>query len=192
MDVACAEAAVTGTGARSGPARPAFEDVARRELDAVYRYLLHMTGQPALAEDLTSATFERALRDWRRYDPAKAGTGVWLVEIARRQLLDHRRREGRRWRREQRWAATEPVSGPPPEVGGLSAPMRAALGRLSDAERELVALRVVLGVDTAETAMITGMSPTAVSSALHRALGRLRAGLTSQGTGAAAGGGGTG
>jgi RNA polymerase sigma-70 factor (ECF subfamily) len=177
MDVVCADAAVTGTGAGGRPSRPAFADVARRELDGVYRYLLHTTRDPALAEDLASATFERALRDWRRYDPARGTPRVWLVEIARRVLLDHRRSEARRRTRETRWAATEPTAARPPDVGGLGPGLRAALAGLPDAEREVVALRVVLDLDTAEAARITGMTPTAVSSALHRALRRLRGSL---------------
>ena len=64
-------------------ARPAFADVAEAHLDAVFRYLAHLVGDRHLAEDLTSATFERALRDWHRYDPRRGRPSVWLVEIAR-------------------------------------------------------------------------------------------------------------
>jgi RNA polymerase sigma factor (sigma-70 family) len=156
-------------------ARPAFADVAEENLDAVLRYLAHLTGDRHLAEDLTSATFERALRDWPRYDPAKGRPSVWLVEVARRVALDHFRREGRRRAREERYAARGPRAVPPPEVpGGFSAEVRAALGRLTRAERELVALRVVLGLDAAEAGRVTGMSPSAVGTALHRALTKLR------------------
>jgi DNA-directed RNA polymerase specialized sigma24 family protein len=37
-----------------------------------------------------------------------------------------------------------------------------------------VALRVVLGMDAAEAGRVTGMSASAVGTALHRALGKLR------------------
>ncbi len=60
------------------------------------RYLGHLVGDRHLAEDLTSATFERAMRDWRRYDAAKGRPSVWLVAMARGVALDHFRREGRR------------------------------------------------------------------------------------------------
>lgn len=156
-------------------ARPAFAAVVEENLDAVFRYLAHLTGDRHLAEDLTSATFERALRDWSRYDPARARPSVWLVEVARRVALDHFRRDGRRRAREERYAAGVPEAVPAPDgVGGLSTGMRAALGRLSRAERELVALRVVLGLDAAEAGRIAGMSPSAVGTSLHRALTKLR------------------
>lgn len=159
---------------RAGAARPAFADVAATELDGVYRYLVHMLRNPSLAEDVCSATFERAMRDWHRFDPAKGRPGVWLIEIARRQALDHLRSEGRRRRREERWASGEPTSAAAPHLGGLSPQMRVALTALNDTERELVALRVILGVETRDAARIMGLSPTAVSTALHRALGKLR------------------
>ena len=60
------------------PARPRFADVAAENLDGVHRYLCHLTGDRDLADDLTSATFERALRDWGRYDPAR-GSSVGLA-----------------------------------------------------------------------------------------------------------------
>ena len=66
---------------------------------------------------------------------------------------------------------------PPParrSRGGFSGDLRAALGRLSRAERELIALRVVLGMDAAEAGRVAGMSPSAVGTGLHRALTKLR------------------
>ena len=157
------------------PARPSFARVAEENLDVVHRYLVHLVRDAHLAEDLTSATFERAMRDWRRFDPARGRVSVWLVEIARRVALDHFRREGRRRSREERYAADRPSSAPAPDVpGGLSEDLRAALGRLTRGERELVALRVVLGLDAAETGRVTGTSASAVGTGLHRALTKLR------------------
>lgn len=156
-------------------ARPRFADVAAENLDGVHRYLCHLTGNRDLADDLTSATFERALRDWPRYDPARGRPSVWLVEVARRVALDHFRKDGRRRAREERYAAGAPEAVPgPTEPGGFSADLRAALARLSRAERELVALRVVLGMDAAEAGRVAGMSASAVGTGLHRALTKLR------------------
>ena len=109
-------------------ARPRFADVAAENLDGVHRYLCHLTGDRDLADDLTSATFERALRDWARYDPARGRPSVWLVEVARRVALDHFRKDGRRRAREERYAAGVPASVPgPSEPGGFSTDLRAAL-----------------------------------------------------------------
>jgi RNA polymerase sigma-70 factor (ECF subfamily) len=156
-------------------ARPAFADVAEAHLDGVFRYLVHLVGDRHIAEDLTSATFERALRDWGRYDPRKGRPPAWLVAIARGVALDHFRREGRRRAREERYAAqvSEALEGPEGPAG-LPDDLRAALGRLTRGERELVALRVVLGLDAAEAGRVAGISPSAVGTGLHRALAKLR------------------
>lgn len=154
---------------------PPFAEVAEQCLDPVFRFLGHMVGDRHLAEDLTADTFERALRAWSSYDPQRGTPTMWLVGIARRIALDHFRSEKRRRDRETRWAAEEPTSVHPPSApGGLSPGLRAALAGLSPAERELVALRVVLGFDTAETAAIVGSTPSGVSTQLHRTMNRLR------------------
>lgn len=162
--------------------RPSFADVAATEIDHVYRFMLHFTRDPALADDLTSSTFERALREWHRYDPRRGRPRPWLLEIARRLALDHYRTEARRAAREQRAAEPEAHDGRIDAALGLPADLRAALGALSAPERELVALRVILDVDTAETAQILGISRTAVSTGLHRALARLRREMERGGT----------
>lgn len=161
--------------ARAAPARPDFAAVAEDHLDAVHRYLAHLTGDRHLADDLASETFERALRAWGRYDPRRGPALVWLLRIARNAALDHLRGEGRRRERESRYAAAGERSAPPPEgPGGLSPAMRAALAGLTAEEREVVALRVVLGLDAAEAATLTGSTASAVGTRLHRALTKLR------------------
>ena len=52
-------------------------------------------------------------------------------------------------------------------------PLEAALGLLSAAEREVVALRVLLELDGPTTARVLGISTTACSTRLSRALKRL-------------------
>ena len=51
----------------------------------------------------------------------------------------------------------------------------AALDILSPRQREIIRLRVVVGLSAAETAERLGMAPAAVRIAQHRALSRLRA-----------------
>jgi DNA-directed RNA polymerase specialized sigma24 family protein len=56
---------------------------------------------------------------------------------------------------------------------GLAPWLERALGRLSAAEREVIALRVVLEIDGEAAARLLGISPTACSTRLHRALRKL-------------------
>lgn len=160
-------------------AAPDFADAAAANLDAVHRYLTHLVHDADLAEDLTAATFERAFTRWQRFDPAKGTALTWLITIARRIALDHIRSDRRRRAREARAVAGDPRAVEPPDMRSLSPELTAALGRLSDVEREVVALRVVLDVDGPSVARILGITPTACSTHLHRAMTRLRRELES-------------
>ncbi|MFL6021610.1 MAG: RNA polymerase sigma factor [Gaiellaceae bacterium] len=150
--------------------RPSFAAVVDSELDAVHRYLLFLTGNRTVAEDLTGETFEKAFRAWRRFDPRRGTPRAWLCRIARSAALDHFRSEERRRRREERYAhgAATVDDG---ELG--SSALEAALAQLSPAEREVVALRVLLELDGPTAARVLGISPTACSTRLSRALKRL-------------------
>jgi RNA polymerase sigma-70 factor (ECF subfamily) len=150
--------------------RPTFASIAEAELDAVHRYLVLLTGNRAVAEDLTGETFEKAFRAWRRFDPRRGSPRAWLCGIARSAALDHFRAEERRRRREERYAR-DAVVGEETQLG--SSALELALAQLSPAEREVVALRVLLDMDGPTAARVLGISPTACSTRLSRALKRL-------------------
>jgi RNA polymerase sigma-70 factor, ECF subfamily len=153
-----------------------FAATAEEHLDDVYAYLVYLTRDRSLAEDLAADTFEKALRLWRRFDPARASARTWLCQIARTTALDWFRAEERRQRREQRVAAPEHVDAV--FVEGLSPELEAALAALTAGEREVIALRVLLELDGEEAARVLGISPTAVSTRLSRALKKLEEKVT--------------
>lgn len=156
---------------------PSFAAVAEQHLDDVYRYLLVLTRNPTLAEDLAGETFERALRTWRRFDPRRASARTWLCLIARSAALDHFRSEQRRVRREE--AVAEPERAADAPELGLSPELERALSSLSAADREVVALRVVLDLDPCAAANLLGVSESACTTRLNRALKRLEEEMTS-------------
>jgi RNA polymerase sigma-70 factor, ECF subfamily len=160
-------------------ARPAFAAVAAAHLDDVYRYLLYLTKDGTLAEDLTADTFEHALRRWRRFDPKRGSARTWLCQLARTTALDHFRAEARRRRREDRYARDEPAVTDAVAATGLSGALERGLTSLSASEREVIALRVVLELDGADAARILGISQTACSTRLSRALQHLKEEMTS-------------
>jgi RNA polymerase sigma factor (sigma-70 family) len=157
---------------RSETSSPTFASVAEAFLDDVFGYLLYLTKDRPLAEDLTGETFETAFRRWRKFDPRRGTPRAWLLAIARSTALDWFRADARRRRREER--ATELPRAEDHDFGeGFSPALDAALRELTAGEREVVALRVVLELDGDETARLLGLSSTAVSTRLHRALGKL-------------------
>jgi len=152
-----------------------FAEAAERHLDDVYGYLVWFTGDRAAAEELAAETFERALRLWHRFDPARGSARTWLCQLARTVALDHFRSERRRARREQLAAAQERVD--ERFADSLSPELEAALRSLSAGEREVVALRVLLDLDAGTAARVLGISPTNCTTRLNRALRKLEEAL---------------
>ena len=151
---------------------PSFEAVAERHLDDVHGYLVYLTRDRSTAEDLTAETFEKALRHWRRFDPLRGSARTWLLNLARSTALDHFRAEERRRRRETAYAQ-EQNAVDEGLFGGLSPSLERALSELSAGEREVVALRVLLDLDGEAAARVLGISVTACSTRLSRALKKL-------------------
>ena len=155
------------------PSAQDFAEAAERHLDDVHAFLVYLTGDRNVAEDLTAETFARALERWRRFDPRRGSARTWLCQLARSAALDHFRAEERRRRREGRWSLDAPGSEEAGFGEGLSPQLERALSRLSAAEREVVALRIVLELDGESTARVLGISATACSTRLSRALQKL-------------------
>ena len=159
---------------RPAPAdAPSFAAVAEELLDDVYGYLLYLTKNWALAEDLTSETFETALRRWQRFDPRR---GTHACVAARHRALDRARLVPRRRaapRREERAEAARAATPRAAFGEGFSPELEEALRALTAGEREVVALRVVLDLDGEETAACSGSRPPPSRRGCIRALGKL-------------------
>jgi RNA polymerase sigma-70 factor (ECF subfamily) len=148
----------------------------------VYGYLGYRVRGREEAEELTQATFERALKAWDRYDPARASARTWLLAIAHNLLVDHYRR-GRSIRQEplaegedadvqlggsgRQQAELDAALGIEPEI-------ELALGQLGDRERQLIGLRYGADLTGAEIAELTGLTLANVQQILSRAVRRLR------------------
>jgi RNA polymerase sigma-70 factor (ECF subfamily) len=66
----------------------------RRRQQNVYRFALHLTGSPAMADDVTQDVFVTVIREARRFEAGRATVSAWLCGIARnfvrrRLALDH-------------------------------------------------------------------------------------------------------
>jgi RNA polymerase sigma-70 factor (ECF subfamily) len=166
--------AVTGERPPAELHETSLARVAEEHLDDVHAYLLYFTGNRSVAEDLTAETFERACRRWRRFDPRRGSAKTFLLNLARSAALDHFRAEDRRRRREDRYARLEPAEAAEAVFSeGFSPELEAALASLSAGEREIVALRVILELDGVTAGRLLGISQTACSTRLSRALGKL-------------------
>ncbi len=76
----------------------AFTLLYRRKHPAIYRFALHMSGNAAVADDVTQEVFMTLIRDTTRFDPAKGTLGGFLFGIARNHLR-------KRWEQDRRIVA---------------------------------------------------------------------------------------
>jgi RNA polymerase sigma-70 factor (ECF subfamily) len=70
----------------------AFDEIVKRYLPLVYRYVLRLTQNTQLSEDLTQETFIRAWKNIKRFDTAKP-LRPWLMNIAHNGAIDVLRRK---------------------------------------------------------------------------------------------------
>ena len=140
----------------------------------VYAYAAYRLGDGPDAEDVTSETFERALRYRNTFDPRRGTPAAWLVGIARRCADDHLR--GRGWRcRPTTQALLDGAGDPgPADAAILRLDLADAISTLSVRDRELIALRYGADLKAKDIAALLEQSTNAVEVALHRALDRLR------------------
>lgn len=143
----------------------------------VYAYVAYRVGRGPKAEDITSEVFERAVRYRESYDSSRSEPIVWLLGIARRCIQDAALRPSE-LAGEQVWDETSEVDLERSVVRRLT--LAAAISKLDERGRELIALRYGADLPTRDVARIVGLQPNAVDVAVHRALGRLRAELEEQ------------
>jgi len=160
----------------------AFGLLYERYVDSVYRYVFVRVGSKAVAEDLTSETFLRALRRIDSFTWQGRDIAAWFITIARNLITDNAK--SARFRME---VSTADMLDADPRVE--AAPEGEVLERLRDErllaavkglkpeQAECVVLRFLQGLSLAETAKVLGKSEGAVKQlqlravrALHREL----------------------
>ena len=135
----------------------------------VYAYVAYRIGDGPDAEDVTSETFERALRYRSSFDPRRGDPAAWLIGIARRCIVDAALRGDTPTDELPERAGEEPE-----EPAVLRLELRAAVAQLDERDRELVALRFGADLTARQIAGVLDLKTNAVEVALHRALARLR------------------
>jgi RNA polymerase sigma factor (sigma-70 family) len=148
-----------------------FAEFYRGARDECLRSVLVSVGDRDMAQELVDEAFARACASWQKVSrhPAPA---AWVVRTALNENIS-------RWRRRRREVAV-------PDPGEFAGPLRgtgsnavdprimAALMRLPARQRQVVALRVFLDLDTDRTAEVLGVAPSTVKAHLARAIGALR------------------
>ena len=152
------------------------------QLPRVYNYFRYRVGSGAVAEDLTSQTFEKAWTARHRYRRDLAAFSTWLMTIARNVATDHYRRR----RDHAPLEATEHVAGgEDPEALAVRREAYERLLRLllalAERDRELVSLKYGAGLTNRDIARQLRLTETNVGTLLHRVVQKLRTGWDGEG-----------
>ncbi len=153
-----------------------FAEFYRSCRDDCLRTVVVIVGDQDGAQELVAEAFARACASWRTVSmhPAPA---AWVVRTALNLNIS-------RWRRRRREV---PVPDPgmladrPAVVTAARDPVdpqiMAALLRLPARQRQVIALRLILDLDTSTTARVLGITPNTVMAHMARALAALRCDL---------------
>jgi len=152
----------------------AFGELYRIYCDTVFRYIYYRVSTRAMAEDLTSETFVRALRRITTFSWQGRDFGAWLVTIARNLVADHFKSS----RHHMEVSTGEMLDSNEVEASPEESVLKRlsnealldAVHRLNDQQRECVALRFLQGYSAEETAEIMGESEDVIRVLSHRAL----------------------
>ena len=164
-----------------GGDKEAFAQLYDVYVDTVFRYVIVRVANRALAEDLTSETFLRAMRRIDTFTWQGKDIAAWFVTIARNLIADHVK--SAKFRFEVATAdmrdADERVDAPDTEVLTRLRDERliSAIRDLGSDQAECITLRFLQGLSLADTATVLGKSEGAVKQLQLRATRALRKAL---------------
>ena len=158
----------------------AFAQLYERYFDKIYRYVVLRIGNETEAEDVTQQVFLNVLHSISSFRWKGAPFAAWLFRIAHNQVVDYLRKKTRQ--------ATESldeslaISKSDPQLAveqrlDIEQLILATKG-LTKAQQEVIALRFVSELSTAQVAKVMGKSEGAVKALQHSAIVALRKALS--------------
>lgn len=158
--------------------RVAFERLYRATMPRIHAVVQRIVRDHAIAEECTAEVYVQIWREGARYSPERGEVLAWMLNIARSRAIDlvrKRQREREEMQREQAEAipmAVEP--GRILEQFSEHTAVHAALGKLSQAQLQVVTAAFFRGESVAEIAARTTMPLGTVKSHLRRGLLKLQ------------------
>lgn len=168
--------------AQSDPA--AFARLYDHYLRRVYNYMRYRLPDAQTADDLTAQVFYRALESLDRYNAEQAPFGAWLFGIAHHVVNDHFR-----YQKRMNWLSLDSLRhrfslNPQPEEAFIQSERQRsvlqAVARLTERERDIVALKFGGSLNNRQIAELTGLSASNVGVILYRAMKQIKATLGTQ------------
>jgi RNA polymerase sigma-70 factor (ECF subfamily) len=141
----------------------------------VYRFIIRLTSNPSLAEDLVSEVFLDAWRQAATFE-SKSQVSTWLLAIARYKALSALRRRTDDHLDDQMAASIEDTADSPETAVGIkdrNSIVQKCLIQLSPAHREVIDLVYYHEKSVDEVAQIVGVPPATVKTRMFYARSKL-------------------
>lgn len=169
-----AEAALVEQARSYSPA--AWTTIFERHNRQIYSYVYYRVGMRELAEDLAAEVFVEALARIGSFRYRGTPLLAWLYRIAHNMTHDYLKAQGRSRTSLLSKLREEPLASgrDSPEGVALLQDLTIALRRLPAGQQEVIVLRFLQGLATAEVAQVLGKSEGAVKGLQSRALKSLR------------------
>lgn len=158
----------------------AFDTLYERHRGRLFRFLVREAGSREAGEEIYQEAWLRLINGLDRYR-VEARFSTYLFRIAHSCLVDHLRRQGRRWQHEEARAdlpedavCALPTPESEWERRATARALEHCLGQLPLPQREVFLLREEAECSLAEIAAITGAGLEAAKSRLRYALAKLR------------------
>lgn len=145
-------------------------------LPKVFNYFIYKTGNPEVAEELTSETFQRVWQARNRYRHDQSKLTTWIFGFAKKIFLEYLRSQ----KRNRHIALDESL-----RYGEQSLErtliqneekrwLRQMLNQISDRERDLISLKYGAGLTNRDIAKLTHFSESNVGTILQRCINKLK------------------
>jgi RNA polymerase sigma-70 factor (ECF subfamily) len=144
--------------------------------ESVYRFIASRVQRPSDAEDLTQLVFVKVLEALPRYESRGVPFGGWLFRLARNAIIDFVRTRHEHSELEAMAERSHGDAGPD-EIAIVRQELDAigaALGTLTDEQRETISLRFFAGLSAREAAEAMGKQEGTVRGLQFRAIAALR------------------
>jgi RNA polymerase sigma-70 factor (ECF subfamily) len=157
----------------------AFAALYDHYVERIYAYAQRETRDTAIAQDIVSATFEKALKNLPRYEWRGTSFGAWLYKIARSEIAQHYRKQNRFLPLVGRFLSPQQVEATVQRWQQYDE-IQIALSRLSKRDQEILRLSYYEELSHEEIGEVLDCSSRNVAVRLHRALKRLRKQMAKQ------------
>lgn len=158
-----------------------FERIYRTNVAPISGFFERRCTEPQEVADLTSETFEEAIRSFHGFDPRRGTVRAWLFGIARHRYARHCEQRARAHALAERVRVVHPLAEDVREeiearidAQRTARQVLARCARMSELDRSVLELVDLSGLSSVEAAAVLDVTPTTVRVRLFRARARLR------------------